>query len=309
MEPDLSSKTPALDYLLKEVSFSTCSNEFFGELEKEMLIPNNVNIYGRVKNADSIKDYSLQVKFSGETGVGYVKKPVSNTVEGKDRVLTYKLDDLVNYEDYWWFPLKKETEFMLRLNLLPPFPNLNPVDMAISCRPDIIVGTKASVTTRIQLKARENVDQVFLRLSNQIRLGPGIDITLTRFSGDNNTEPRHQITYPEKAYPFPTVGLKAGQALDFDVDSTINADPRSLVFLRCEQDVINTKLLMLSDSTPSAAPCAITLLDENGEELPINKTVRSTVLQATGQVMYSPFSLSQKPASEPAKIVVPATPH
>lgn len=309
MEPDSYSKTPALDYLLKEVSFSTCSNEFFGELEKEMLIPNNVNVYGRLKNAESIKDYTLRVTFSGDTGVGYSKRPQANVVDGKDRVLTYKLEDLVNFDDYWWFPLEKDTEFLLRLNLLPPFPNLNPVDMEISCRPDIIVGTRASTTTRIQLKAREDIDQMFLRLSNQVRVGPGLDVSLTRFSGDNVTDPRHLITYPEKAYPFPHIGMKTGQSLNLEVESTITADPRSLLFLRCEQDVINTKLLMLSDSTPSAAPCGVALLDENGTELPISKTIRSTVLQATGQVMYTPFTLNQKPTAPTAKIAVPATPH
>src|SRR6266851_1790415 len=90
---------PVVDYLLKEVSFSTCDNKFFGELEKEMLIPNNLNIHGRIKGATNLKDYTLRLEFQDETVIAYLKRPLSNRVEESKRVLTYNLEELINYDD------------------------------------------------------------------------------------------------------------------------------------------------------------------------------------------------------------------
>src|SRR5713101_4418120 len=162
MTPGSSTRGPALEYLLKETSFSTCDNRFFGELEKEMLIPNNVNIYGRITGASSLKGYKVQLEFPEESAIGYIKQPASNTVQGDKRVLVYGLEDLLSFDDYWWLPLQGETEFSLLLNLLPPFPNLNPVDLQISCRPDVAAGLEADVTTTIRVEAEERIDNVFL---------------------------------------------------------------------------------------------------------------------------------------------------
>src|SRR6266508_3550072 len=155
MKPGLPEDGPVVEYLLKEVSFSTCDNKFFGELEKEMLIPNNVNIYGKIRRATNLRNYSVRLDFPGETAIGYIKQPLSNTVRGTERVLTYGLEDVINFEDYWWLRLDGETEFSIRLNLLPPFPELKPAGLQISCQPDVAVGLEAEVTTTIGIEAEE----------------------------------------------------------------------------------------------------------------------------------------------------------
>ncbi len=93
----MSPSGPVVDYLLKEISFSTCDNKFFGELEKEMLIPNNLNIFGRLTGATSLRNYRLRAEFPEDTNVAYLKRPASNSVENSKRILTYALEDLINY--------------------------------------------------------------------------------------------------------------------------------------------------------------------------------------------------------------------
>src|SRR2546427_591559 len=204
--PDSYNGGPAIDFLLKEVSYSTCDNKFFGELEKEMLIPNNINIHGKIQGAKSLRNYQLRIDLPQETVIGYIKKPVSSNNQGERRILTYNLEDLINFEDYWWFQLQGETEFHLALNLLPPFPRLNPVDLQISCQPDIL----------------------------------------------------------------------------------------------------STQLLMLFKSTPADLPCAVTITDEAGKEIPILRTTRSTILQANAQIMYSPYSMRPEEITRPRQAVIQA---
>jgi hypothetical protein len=91
--------------------------------------------------------------------------------------------------------------------------------------------------------------------------------------------------------------MRRGQALDFKVKTTITADPSNMVFLKCEQDILTAKLLVLSNSNPAGLPCGVTILDDKGLEIPIQRTVRSTILQATAQVMYSPFSIHRESSS------------
>jgi hypothetical protein len=307
--PDTSDGSPAVEYLLKEVSFSTCDNRFFGELEKEMLIPNNINIYGKIKGAASLKSYKLRVEFPAETVIAYLKHPLSNEIEGSKRVLTYKLDDLINFDNYWWLPLQDETEFSLSLNLLPPFPELNPVDLQITCRPDIAVGLQTDVTTTVQLEAEEEIDNVFLRLGSPVYASPGVSMAITEYSGDEITEPRQSVTSPKKEFPFPRLSLKPGQTLEYKAKTRITADPSSMNFLKCQQDILNTKLLLLSESTPASLPCSVTVLNNLGLEVPIHKTVRSTILQANAQVMYSPFSIRRETQPEQREVLVQAPAH
>src|SRR5690348_16795440 len=118
-----------------------------------MLIPNNLNIFGRITGADSLRGYTLRVEFPSDTTIAFLKRPSSNAIQNGKRVLTYPLEDLINFDDYWWLPLHGETEFVLQLNLLAPFPRINPVDLAITCRPDIAVGVETDVTTTIRLEA------------------------------------------------------------------------------------------------------------------------------------------------------------
>lgn len=304
MKPGSPEEGPVIEYLLKEVSFSTCDNKFFGELEKEMLIPNNINIYGRVRGATSARDYQVQLHFPGETAIGYIKRPLSNTVRGGDRILTYGLEDVINYEDYWWQPLKGETEFQIRLNLLPPFPELKPAGLQISCRPDVAVGLEAEVTTRIGIEAQEDIDQLSLKLSSPMRAMPGIFIAITGFSGDNLTEPRQSVIAPRNEYPIPVVSLKKTQMLDYEVKTKITADPSNMLFLKCEQDILTAKILALSNSSPEGSPCGVSVTDDQGSEIPVLKTVRSTILQATAQVMYSPFSINREAASGKPEVLI-----
>ena len=297
MQPEESKNGPAVEYLLKEVSFSTCDNKFFGELEKEMLIPNNVNVYGKIRGATNLRDYVVRLEFPSETAIGYIKQPLSNAMEGEGRVLIYKLEDVINFDDYWWLPLKGETEFSVRLNLLPPFPELKPVGLQISCQPDVAVGLEADITTKIGIEAEEDVDQMSLKVSAPMRAMPGIFIAISGFSDDNITEPRQSVVSPKNEFPTPVLGLRRGQALDFKVKTRITADPSNMVFLKCEQDILTAKLLVLSNSTPVGLPCRVTILDNKGFEVPIQRTVRSTILQATAQVMYSPFSIHREASS------------
>lgn len=306
MKPDSPDGSPAIEYLLKEVSFSTCDNKFFGELEKEMLIPNNISIYGKVRGARSLRDYLLRLNFPGETAIGYIKQPLSNTVEKGNRVLTYKLEDLINYEDYWWVPLDGETEFSLRLNLLPPFPELKPVGLQISCQPDVAVGLETNVLTKIRLEAEEDIDHVFLKLTSPMRAMPGIFIAITDYSDDDVTEPRQTVVSPKREFPFPSLSMKKGEELEYKVKTRIVGDPSNMLFLRCEQDILTAKLLTLSDSSPSGLPCGVSILDNEEREVTIQKTVRSTVLQATAQVMYSPFSARREGPSAQPEVVIQA---
>jgi hypothetical protein len=298
MKPDTFEVGPTIDYLLKEVSFSTCDNKFFGELEKEMLIPNNINIYGKIRGAISLRDYVVRLEFSGDAAIGYIKQPLSNSVEGNKRVLKYKLEDVINYDDYWWLPLNGETEFSVRLNLLPPFPDLKPVGLQISCRPDVAVGLEADVTTTIGIEAEEDIDQLSLKLSAPMRAMPGVFIAINGFSEDSVTEPRQSVVSPRNEFPVPAQNLKSGQTLDYKVKTRITADPANMLFLKCEQDILSARLLVLSNSTPTGLPCGVTILNDKGLEVPIHRTVRSTVLQATAQVMYSPFSIRKGASSD-----------
>src|SRR5207247_1169031 len=98
---DFREKGPVLDYLLKEVSLSTCDNSFFGQLEKEMLVPNNINIYGKITGAtSSLNDYELRLEFPGETEIAYIKQPSSNTIEAERRcnrlILSNHIHTVVN---------------------------------------------------------------------------------------------------------------------------------------------------------------------------------------------------------------------
>ena len=283
-----------MDYLLKEVSFSTCDNKFFGELEREMLIPNNLNIYGRLKRATSLKGYKLRLEFPDETVIAYLKQPLSNTVEGKRRILTYDLEDLINYDDYWWLPTEADTEFSLPLNLLPPFPQLNPVDLAISCRPDIAVGVEAEVNTTIRIKAEQNIDNMFLTMGIPPFFSPGVSMAITGYSEDSITDPRQFVTSPTRKFPFPRLSLRRGDTREYQVKTKINADLTGMTSLKCQQDLVKTRLLLLSDSSAAEPPFNITVLDDEGQSLPVERTISSTILQALAQVMYSPFSIRRE---------------
>jgi len=305
VKPDTPDGSPVLEYLIKEVSFSTCDNKFFGELESEMLIPNNVSIYGKIKNATSLRDYHVRAEFPAETAVAYIKQPLSNSLENDKRVLKYNLEELINFDDYWWLPLDGETEFSLRLNLLPPFPDLRPVRMEMACRPDVAVGLEADVTTKIRLEAEEDIDHMMLKLAAPMHSMPGLFIAIAGYSEDTITELRQSIVSPERRFPFPRLGLKKGKSLEYEVRTHIAGDPSNMQFLKCEQDILAAKLITLSDSTPSGLPCGVVVENESGDAIPIHRTVKSTILQATGQVMYSPFSVRREPKT-PAEIAVPA---
>lgn len=308
MKPETSRQSPAkIEYLIKEVAFSTCDSRFFSELEDEMLIPNNVNIYGKLSNAETLKNHELRLEFPGETAIGYIKQPLSNNIENNQRILTYNLEELVNYDDYWWFSSKGETEFSLRLNLLPPFPDLKPVGLEMACRPDIAVGLDTDVETTIRIKAKEDIDQALLKLTAPLYSIPGIHVAITAFSdGDTITEARQTVTSPRREYPFPHLSAKKGESLEFKVTTHIKGDPRNMSFLKCEQDIIAAKLLTLSKSSPDDLPCGVTITDGEKRKLEIENTMKSTILQATAQVMYSPFSIRREPEKRREQVEVPA---
>jgi hypothetical protein len=285
---------PAVEYLLKEVSFSTCDNRFFGELEKEMLVPNNINIFGRITGATNFKDYRVRVRFLQDTAIGYIKQPLSDTIEETRKVLTYKLEDLINYDDYWWLPLKGETEFRIQLNLLPPFPRLAPVGLDVSCQPDVVVGLNADVTTSVRLEAIEDIDYVSLALTAPLHAGPGVSMAITEYSDDLIDKPTQTVSSPRKEFPYPRLSLRKGQTAEYKTKTRIASDPSKMNFLRCQQDVMNIKLLALSGSSPTDGPCAVSIVDGDGNEMPVEKTVRSTVLQVNAQIMYSPYSIRRE---------------
>ncbi len=285
---------PAVEYLLKEVSFSTCDNRFFGELEKEMLVPNNINIFGRITGATNLDDYRVRVKFLQDTAIGYIKEPLSDTIEESRKVLTYKLEDLINYDDYWWLPLKGETEFRIQLNLLPPFPQLAPVGLDVACRPDVVVGLNADVTTSVRLEAVEDIDYISLALTAPQHAGAGVSMAITEYSDDSLDAPTQTVSSPRKEFPYPRLSLRKGQTAEYKTKTRITSDPSKMNFLRCQQDVMSVKLLALSATSPTAAPCAVSIVEENGNEMPVEKTVRSTVLQVNAQIMYSPYSIRRE---------------
>lgn len=304
--PDSPSGGPVVEYLLKEVSFSTCDNKFFGELEKEMLIPNNVNIYGRISGADDLRDYRLSVEFPEATVVAYLKQPISNMVANGKRTTTYSLEDLINYEDYWWVPLKGQTEFLLALNLLPPFPQLNPVDLTISCSPDVAVGTDTQVTTRIKIAAQENIDNIFLTMSVPPFANRGVAMNIIEYSEDNVKEARQTITSPEQQFPFPRLSLTPGETKEYNVKTRIIADVPNMTNLKCQQEVLRSKLVVLSKSEPSGLPCSVSILNKNGEGIPVRETQRSTILQTQAQIMYSPFTMHrEKTVQSEKKTIAP----
>ena len=307
--PDATIKRgPVIEYLLKEVSFSTCDDKFFGELEKEMLIPNNLNIYGRISGAESLHDYTIKAEFPEDIVLASLKTPQSNAIRDGKRVLTYALEDLVNFEDYWWLPLKGETEFVLQLNLLPPFPQLNPLDLSIRCTPDVAVGLDTYVTTTVGLKAQENIDNIFLTFSAPPMRDPGMQVTIADFSGDNNKDPRLTVTLPEKRFPFPQVSMKRGETKEYKVKTRIEAEMANMTRLRCQHNLLHTKLVLLSESTPEGPPCSISIVDETGIKVPVKRTERSTLLSAQAQIMYSPVSIRrEEQLVEPAKKLVEAT--
>lgn len=299
---------PVLDYLLKEISFSTCDNKFFGDLEKEMLIPNNLNIFGRLTGADNLHEYALRIEFPKETTIAFLKRPSSNTIEEGRRVLTYPLEDLINYDDYWWLPLHGETEFTLQLNLLPPFPQINPVDLAITCRPDIAVGVEADVTTTISMKAEEHIDNVFLTMSAPQFAAPGVSMAISEYSGDNIKAPRQSVTAPRKEFPFPRLSLKPGETREYRVKTKITADVGGMTSLKCQHDILKTKLVLISESSPEEPPCSVSILDENENQIPVKRTAKSTVLQTQAQIMYSPFSIRKEDSAQPEKrLIAPQT--
>jgi hypothetical protein len=306
LRPDTSEDGLAIDYLIKEVSFSTCDNKFFGELEKEMLIPSNISIYGKIVNAKNLHDYRVRLDFPSDAGIGYIKQPLSSTVENNRRVLTYRLEELVNFDDYWWLPLEGETQFSIRLNLLPPFPSVRPLGMQISCSPDVAVGLETDVTTKIRLEAEEDIDQIMLKLTAPMRSMPGVFIAITGYSDDTLTEPRQSVVSPQKRFPFPRLSIKKGQAREYEVKTRIVGDPSNMVFLKCEQDILTAKLISLSESTQSGPPCGVAVENDAGDAIPIQRIVRSTILQATAQVMYSPYSVRRE-TKAPQKIAIPAS--
>jgi hypothetical protein len=271
-----------------------------------MLIPNNLNIFGRITGAATLHGYRLRAEFPENTAIAYLKRPLSNTVENQKRVLTYALEDLINYDDYWWLPLDGETEFLLPLNLLPPFPELNPVDLKISCTPDIVVGVEADVTTTVNIQAEEHVDNMFLTLSAPPFASPGVSMTITDYSEDNVKEPRQSVTSPRKEFPFPKLSLRPGEAKEYRVKTRIAADLPSMTSLKCQHDILRTRLIVLSESTPQEPPCSITILDNRGSAIPVKTTEKSTVLQAQAQIMYTPFSIRQSEPSQTRKKVIEA---
>ena len=304
--PDAATKRgPVIEYLLKEVSFSTCDDRFFGELEKEMLIPNNLNIHGRISGADDLHDYLIKAEFPEDVVLASLKTPKSKSVRDGKRVVTYALEDLVNFDDYWWLPLKGETEFVLQLNLLPPFPQLNPLDLSIRCNPDVAVGVDTYVTATVGLKAQENIDHIFLTFRAPAVGDPGMQVTIAEFSDDNIMNPRLIVTVPEKQFPFPQISLKRGEAKEYKVKTRIQAEMANMTRLRCQHDLLQTKLVLLSESTPDGPPCSISIVDDAGNQVPVKRTERSTLLSAQAQIMYSPVSMRrEEQLAEPAKKLV-----
>jgi hypothetical protein len=131
-------------------------------------------------------------------------------------------------------------------------------------------------------------------------------MAITDFSEDEDKQPRPMVTLPGKEFPFPRVGLKKGQALECSVTTKITANPLSMGSLRCQQDILSARLLLLSGSSAEGLPCGVAVLDDRDQEMPVRKTVRSTLLQANAQVMYSPFSIRQVQKPERAVVVAAA---
>jgi hypothetical protein len=178
------------------------------------------------------------------------------------------------------------------------------VDLAIVCRPDIAVGLDTSVTTTISLKAEEHIDNVFLTMSTPPFGTPGVNMAISEYSGDDVKTPRQSVTAPKKEFPFPRLSLKPGEQTEYQVKTRISADLASMTSLKCQQDILKTRLVLLSESVPTAPPCGISILNEVGREIPVKKTERSTILQAQAQIMYSPFSIHRESTAQPEKKLI-----
>jgi len=88
--------------------------------------------------------------------------------------------------------------------------------------------------------------------------------------------------------------LDPGEQTEYKVKTRISADLASMTSLKCQQDILKTRLVLLSESVPTAPPCGISILDQDGHEIPVKKAERSTILQAQAQIMYSPFSIHRE---------------
>lgn len=272
-----------------------------------MLVPNNINIYGRLSSARDLDHYWVKLEFPRENAIAYVKEPASSMLDGDRRKLTYRLGSLINFDDYWWHPLQGETDFSLKLNMLPPFPRLNPLDLQIACKPDIAVGLETDVTTHVRVAAEERIDSLFIRHTAPRFVSPGISIEISKYSGDDLGGPRQSVTTPKERYPIETLSLSPGESREYRVETRIRANPKQMAQLKCQQSLLTTKIVALSNSTPEGPPCDVSIVDDDGNAMPIRRTVRSTVLQASAEIMHSPFSLQQDP-SEPRPRVLVKTP-
>lgn len=284
------SQLAVCDYLLKQVSYGTCSNKFLAELEKEMLVPNNVRVHGTLKGVSSISGYTVCLDFPANDRIAFLKKPTTNFLDGQRRVVRYRLEELIDFDNYWWFPLKDETQFSITLNFLPPFPDVDLVNLQISCNPHSVVGSDAAVTTNLHMEAVEDIDYLFLNLGVQQHPSPGIQLSITDFSDYHLENPVQSVFSPRREFPFPKLSLTARGALEYHATCRIRAEPANMRFLKCEQDILETRLFALSESIPSGSPCGVTVTDPNGQEIAITRTIRANFYTATAQVFYSPFS-------------------
>jgi hypothetical protein len=136
-----------------------------------------------------------------------------------------------------------------------------------------------------------------------------MQVTIAGFSGDDIQEPRQSITVPQKQFPFPRVSMKPGEAKEYKVKARIKADPTNMTRLKCQHNLLHTKLVLMSESTPGEPPCSISVVDSNGRSVPVKRTERSTLLTAQAQIMYTPFSIRrEEPSSKkPEERLVQAT--
>jgi len=150
------------------------------------------------------------------------------------------------------------------------------------------------VNTTIRIKAEQNIDNMFLTMGIPPFFSPGVSMAITGYSEDSITDPRQFVTSPTRKFPFPRLSLRRGDTREYQVKTKINADLTGMTSLKCQQDLVKTRLLLLSDSSATEPPFNITVLDDEGQSLPVERTISSTILQALAQVMYSPFSIRRE---------------
>jgi len=84
--------------------------------------------------------------------------------------------------------------------------------------------------------------------------------------------------------------MAKGQRIEYQVTSKITADLLKMGFLRCEQDILNIRLIAVSETETLRSHYTARIFDEKHNEVPILRKFTSDIYSTNARVLYSPFS-------------------